>query len=190
MIFLRESYAPAILARKAARLRQSTGNPKLKSKLDSGLTPKDLFFFSIIRPTKMLTRSPIVFMISLYNAITYAYIYIMFTTFTPVFEKQYGWSTGIVGLSFLGMGLGSISGQFGFTYFGNRTMRKHLERGDAKPEHRLNVAIFGAFFIPVGLFVYGWTAEARVHWIVPQLGTAAIGFGMLTTFVSFSHCWS
>jgi hypothetical protein len=68
---MRESYAPAILERKAKRLRKSTGNPNLKSKLDSGLTAKDLFIFSIVRPSKMILFSPTVFFLSLYVAVTY-----------------------------------------------------------------------------------------------------------------------
>jgi hypothetical protein len=71
MIFMRESYAPAILERKAKRLRKSTGNPNLRSKLDSGLTAKDLFLFSIVRPSKMILFSPTVFFLSLYVAVTY-----------------------------------------------------------------------------------------------------------------------
>ena len=59
LILMRETYAPVILERKTARLRKETGNPKLVSKLDSGLSPKDLFLFSIIRPTKMLFCSTI-----------------------------------------------------------------------------------------------------------------------------------
>ena len=97
-----ETSGPIILERKAKRLRAETGNDKLVSKLDSGLIPSELFKFSIVRPVKMLFRSTICFAISLYIAITYAYLYILFTTFTAVFKNQYGWRGGIVGLSFLG----------------------------------------------------------------------------------------
>jgi hypothetical protein len=68
-ILMRETYAPTILARKAERLRKETGNPNLRSKLDSGLRPRELFWFSIVRPTKMLFLSPICFLISLYLAV-------------------------------------------------------------------------------------------------------------------------
>jgi len=29
--------------------------------------------------------------------------------------------------------------------------------------------------------LYGWTAAYRVHWIVPIIGTAVIGFSMMLT---------
>jgi hypothetical protein len=102
LILMSETSATVILERKAKRLRAETGNDKLVSKLDIGLTPTELFKRSIVRPTKMLFCSTICFSISLYVAITYAYLYILFTTFTVVFRDQYGWRGGIVGLSFLG----------------------------------------------------------------------------------------
>ncbi|ORY12018.1 major facilitator superfamily domain-containing protein [Clohesyomyces aquaticus] len=183
MILMNETSAPIILERKAKRLRKETGNPKLVSKLDSGLTPKELFLFSIVRPTKMLTRSLICFLMSLYVAITYAYLYILFTTFTVVFETQYGWRRGIVGLSFLGLGIGSLIGQSVFTHFGNKTAEKHLARGDFKPEHRLYIMCAGGFFLPIGLFWYGWAVQAQTHYMVPIVGTGFIGFGLLMTFM-------
>lgn len=55
---LKETYAPVILEKRAARLRKETGNPALRSKFDTGLTPKALFKRAIIRPTIMLCKSP------------------------------------------------------------------------------------------------------------------------------------
>jgi hypothetical protein len=99
---MRETSGTIILARKAKRLRAETGNGKLVSKLNSGLTPSELFRFSIFRPVKMFFCSPICFLISIYIAVIYTYMYILFTTFTAVFTNTYGWKGGIVGLSFMG----------------------------------------------------------------------------------------
>ena len=40
-----------------------------------------------------------------------------------------------------------------------------------------------ALLMPVGLFLYGWTAEKHVHWIAPIIGTAIVGLGLLATFM-------
>jgi hypothetical protein len=99
---MRETSGTIILERKAKRLRAETGNDKLVSKLHSGLTPSELFRFSIVRPVRMFFLSPICFLICIYVAITYSYLYILFTTFTAVFSNQYGWKGGVLGLSFIG----------------------------------------------------------------------------------------
>jgi MFS family permease len=178
-----ETSASILLQRKTNKLRRETGNPKLKSKLDSGLATRELFIFSIVRPLRMLTLSPICLLISLYVAITAAYLYILFTTFTAVFETQYHWHSDVVGLVFLGLGLGSLMGQIVFTYYGNRTAAKHIARGDFKPEHRLYIMCVGGFFIPIGLFWYGWSVQAQTHFMVPIIGTSFIGFGLLMIFM-------
>lgn len=36
--------------------------------------------------------------------------------------------------------------------------------------------------IPAGLFIYGWSAERQVHWIVPNLGTCIFAIGLIVCF--------
>lgn len=52
--------------------------------------------------------------------------------------------------------------------------------------YRLESLIFGSIAIPIGLFIYGWTAEYHVHSAVPIVGTAFVGFGVMFTFVRIS----
>ncbi|KAF2429754.1 MFS general substrate transporter [Tothia fuscella] len=183
IFLLKETYAPTLLKQKASRLRKSTGNPLLHSKLDTGLSTRDLFILSIVRPSKMLTLSPIVFLMSLYVALVYAYLYILFTTVSFVFERQYHFQKNLVGLSFVGLGMGQFLGQFGYTWYANRSYKKHVERGDFRPEHRLESMIPGAFLVPVGLFWYGWSVQADVHWICPMFAMGVFGAGLLVIFM-------
>jgi hypothetical protein len=186
-ISLRESYAYVILDRKAKRLRKETGNQNLRSVLDTERSLRELFTFSIVRPTKMLLLSPIVFLLSLYVVIIYGYLYLIFTTLTEVFEDQYGFTQVSVGLAYPGIGVDSI---IGLAILGTTSDRllKYLtikNGGVSKPEYRLRPLFLGAWFIPLALFWYGWTAEKKDPWIPPILGTACLGVGMLISFVSF-----
>lgn len=181
---IRESYAPTLLARKTKKLQKETGNMDLRSALDTGRSPRDLFMFSIVRPTKMLFFSPIVFLLSLYVAVIYGYLYLLFTTISGVFEGQYGFSQGSVGLSYLGIGVGSMLGLVVLGLTSDRTLKRLSEKnGVKKPEYRLPAMIPGSFFVPASLFMYGWTAYYKVHWIVPIIGTSFLGIGMLISFV-------
>lgn len=60
-----ETYAPTLLAAKTKRLQKETGNMQLRSKFDTGESAKSIFRRAIVRPTKMLCLSPIVFLLSL-----------------------------------------------------------------------------------------------------------------------------
>ncbi|EFE39468.1 MFS multidrug transporter, putative [Trichophyton verrucosum HKI 0517] len=187
-IWLNESYHPAILARKTKRLIKKTGNTNLRSALDSGQKPKDLFFQSIVRPTKMLFLSPIVFLLSLYAAVVYGYLYLLFTTISGVFIGKYHFSQGTVGLSFLGIGIGCLLGLGVLGTTSDRLLKSLAARngGVMKPEYRLPPLIPGSLFIPVGLFWYGWSSEKGVHYVIPIIGTAFVGIGMIFTFMTIS----
>jgi hypothetical protein len=42
----------------------------------------------------------------------------------------------------------------------------------------------GTVCLPVGLFITGWTARANIHWIVPDIGIAFVGAGVILNFQS------
>ncbi|KAL8358770.1 hypothetical protein RB598_003151 [Gaeumannomyces tritici] len=186
ILVLRETYAPVLLQRKTQKLRAETGNANLRSKLDIGLSPRDYFSRSIVRPLKMLAFSPVCQIFSIYIAIVYGYLYLMFTSITPVFEQYYGFTTSNVGLVFLGMGVGSMLGLLYYSLTSDGYSRK-MAAADGqgmKPEYRLKLLPLGALILPAGFFLYGWTAEYRVHWIVPILGHVLIGIANLIIFMS------
>jgi MFS family permease len=166
-------------------LRKETGNKALRSAQQSSKPARELFLTAIIRPTKMLFLSPIVFGLSLYVAIGYGYLYLIFTTMTEVFEGQYGISRGNVGLTYLGVGVGNISGLIAFGFISDTLMKKMAKRngGEMKPEYRLPPLIPGGLLMPIGLFWYGWSAQYKAHWIVPITGTVFLGMGMITMFM-------
>ncbi|PGH00723.1 hypothetical protein AJ80_09135 [Polytolypa hystricis UAMH7299] len=186
-IFMRESYHPVLLARKAERLRKETGNPNLRSVLEIDKSAKGLLIRSIIRPTRILFMSPIAFLLSIYIAIAYGYLYILYTTVPTLFRDTYNFSVGTVGVSYLGMGIGALLGA-AFTGITSDRLLHRLSRksGVMKPEYRLPPMFVGAFCIPIGLFWYGWSAEKEAHYMVPIVGSMWISFGIFTAFITIA----
>ena len=182
-IVMHETYEPVLLERRAARLRKETNNPNLYSKLRSTKTPREYFHASIVRPTKMLFLSPIVAALSIFIAIAYGYLYLLFTSLTRVFEGRYHFSQGNVGLSYLGIGVGAL---IGIVIFGGASdaILKHMSaKGEMKPEYRLPPLIPGSLAIPIGLFIYGWATDKYWHWIVAEVGLMFVGIGLLAAFL-------
>ena len=55
-------------------------------------------------------------------------------------------------------------------------LRRQQRRHDSsKPEARFPPTLVGAIGMPIGLLIYGWTTQYRLHWIVPLIGTAVVG---------------
>ena len=149
---------------------------------------------------KLLVFSPIVLALSTYMAVVYGYLYLLFTTITEVYEGQYHFSQGTVGLTYLGIGVGSMLGVIIFGIASDKILKAKSKTGEMKAEYRLPPMIPGSFLIPIGcefllqlcqlsltyvpiVFVYGWTADKHTFWLVPILGTSLVGFGLLATFM-------
>lgn len=186
LLLMHESYAYTLLDRKTKRLRKQTGNQALRSTLHSDKEPKELIKNAIVRPVKLLVLSPIVLLLSLYMAMMYGYQYLMFTTFPRVFQGHYGFSDSNIGLVYLGMGIGFLIPLIISGMYSDRLVRYLTQKygGSPKPEYRLPFLAIGAILAPIGLFLYGWTAEEKVHWIVPIIGTAIVGAASLLVIVS------
>ncbi|KAJ5937996.1 hypothetical protein N7454_004338 [Penicillium verhagenii] len=184
--FVPETHGPTLLERKAARLRKETGNMEYRSRLDDGIPPKQRFLQSLVRPTTMLLFSPIVSSMCIYIAVLYGLLYILFTTFTEVFEGQYGFSSGASGLSFLGSGVGMLLGLLYAGTLSDRKIKQKIARKEQpQPEDRLPwyIALPGSLSIPAGLFIYGWATDKHVPWIVAEIGNAVTGYGMILTLM-------
>lgn len=84
----------------------------------------------------MLIRSPIVTGLSLYLALIYGYLYLLFTTFSTVFTEQYGFDIDVLGLAFLGVAIGCIFALFVLSWLSD-WLQNHLTKkyGESKPEY-------------------------------------------------------
>lgn len=187
LFVLRETYAPVLLENKARRLRKETGNELYQSRLKKEGTARDLFLQAIIRPTRMFIFSPIVMAICIYIAVIYGLLYILFTTFTFVYKDTYGFNAVGAGLSFTAGGVGNILGLAYVGFLSDHMIKRRKARGlEYQPEQRLHLIITvpSALTLGLGLICYGWTADQKVHWIAPMIGTGIMGFGMIGIFMS------
>lgn len=183
---MKETYAPVLLERKAAKLRKETGNPELRSRYSDNRDFKKQFQFAIIRPLKLLFTVPIITLTSLYVAIEYGILYLLITTFSFVYSEEYGFSEGNVGLSFLPSGLGMMIGVMTFGQLTDRMVKRRQAKGKAhRPEIRLSpyLTLPSGLVLPIGLFIYGWATDKHVHWIVPMIGVVIFTCGLMGVMV-------
>lgn len=102
----------------------------------------------------------------------------------------------MMGVAFLGLGLGSFIGVAIFSATSDKSAKKQAAEADAeaeaigatkkgiKPEYRLSPLPFAVLCMAFGLLAYGWTAYYRIHWIVPIIGTVFIGIGQLVLYLA------
>ena len=122
----------------------------------------------------------------MYVAVLYGILYLLFATYSFIFREVYGVSTSAAGLVFTAGGIGTLLGLFYVGNFSDRTLKNRAAAGKRiTPEDRLPpiITVPGSLAFPIGLFVYGWSVEAHLHWIIPQIGTAITGFGSILIFI-------
>ena len=196
LFFLQETFSPILLSRKAAKLRKETGNMSLHTEFDhADRSFGALMRKSLIRPFKLLTTQPIVQVLALYMAFIYGLLYLVLSTFPVLWERVYHESIAIGSLNYISLGLGFFIGAQGAARLNDRIYRylKKKNGNVGRPEFRAPLLLPGSLLIPIGLFIYGWSAQHHVHWIVPNIGTALlaagsiIGFQMIQSYIVDSY---
>ncbi|CAL1696592.1 unnamed protein product [Somion occarium] len=182
---LRETYAPVIQRRMGKKSMKTSSDPEKFQVAHANEAVGEKIWLNLSRAVILLFGSFICFILSLYNSLMYGVYYLMFTTFPPLFLETYHFSVGVSGLAYLGLGIGFFIASGIGAYLGNIIYKRLSDKngGVGKPEMRMPVLILGSFFVPIGLFWYGWSAQAKLHWIMPIIGTAIFGFGFMTTFI-------
>ena len=189
-----ETYAPVLLRKRALDLSSRTGKVYV-STLDAGKAKPSVgqtFKTALGRPWVFLFREPIVFIMTIYMAIIYGTLYMMFAAFPIVYQEQRGWSQGIGGLAFIGVAVGFFAGVCYVIPDNDRFSRvedKALANGAiaAPPEARLPPALVGSVLLPLGLFWFAWTNFPSIHWIVSIIAGIPFGAGMLLVFLSIMN---
>ncbi|EJD05266.1 MFS transporter [Fomitiporia mediterranea MF3/22] len=185
VIFVPETYEPAILKNKARRLRKHH-NSDIYAPLE--LEHKGLFhaiFFSCYKPFELLLFDRMALLLDLWTALVLGILYLAFQAFPIIFGEKHGFNLQMVGCSFLGIGIGMLLGTLSQPYWNSIYKRETLKHdGHPPPEMRLIVGMPGGILVSVGLFWIAFTTFRGVHWIVPMLGSIPFGTGIVFVFTA------
>ncbi|KAM0172632.1 hypothetical protein ACHAPC_010693 [Botrytis cinerea] len=176
-----ETYAPTILARRAKKMREQTGEQEHVTEQDLDLRPfAERLRIFLIRPFQLLFGELIVFLISLYMSVLYGLLYMFFVAFPIVYQEGKGYSAGTTGLMFIPLALGVIASALCAPIV-NRNYMTQVRKYNGHPpaEVRLIPMMCSCWFIPIGLFIFAWTSYPHLHWIGPAIGGFPVGFGFI-----------
>jgi hypothetical protein len=197
LIFTPETHEPTLLHQKALATRRITGIEAYKSNSEIIRASKSLsnaLIHSMYRPFQLLALEPMCLLLCIYSAVLLGVLYLFFGAFVLIFRTNHDFNLWQTGLSFVGIGLGTV-----LATFTNPIWHKNYDRlvrnleADAKrngeekvpkpePEFRLPPAIFGAVAVTVSMFWFGWTTYRSIHWIVPMIATVVFGGGYVHSF--------
>jgi len=114
LFFLAETFAPAILAKKAKIVRKSMQSIQpdiiVRTEYETGDRFSKILRKRLILPFIMMFTHPATQAPSIYRAYLYGVMYLMLSTFPMVFEEVYDMSVGIASLNYLSLCLGFMIG--------------------------------------------------------------------------------
>ncbi|KAG9692822.1 MFS general substrate transporter, partial [Aureobasidium melanogenum] len=164
---LPETYPETILLRRAQRLRKLT----------------DLVVEALWRPLQLIALDPAIAYADIYIALCYAIFYSFFEVFPLVYIDRYGFNVGQMGLVFLSIAVGvviAIAAYYAYLYY--IVEPEILAHGLGSPERRLIPALFSSFLVAIGLFIFAWTGNGHIHWIVSCIGIVINIIGVFILF--------
>ncbi|ODV59892.1 MFS transporter [Ascoidea rubescens DSM 1968] len=186
LLFFRETYSPVLLKKRAKKLRKITKNPNLKTIHDiaDGETVFGRFYLNITRPIKLLIFNPMVIGLGSFMALLYGLMYLLIGAFPLVWSVRYGFRIEIAGLMYITLGIGYLIGIAFWTPLTGSAYRKLVKQnnGIPKPEFRLKYLYLSGVIAPSALLVFGWSAEEKVHWMVPSISAGVFAFAVIDMF--------
>ena len=176
---------PVLLRNKARRLRKDTSDDRWIAPIEkSNKSIAKTVGLALLRPFQLLMWEMMCLSLDVYSAVILGVLYLFFGAFPLVFENNHGFNTWETGLSFMGLFVGMVAAAASSSVWHKirlRLISKRAEEtgvaGMSEPEYRLPSAMAGAVLVPIGLFWFGWTTYASVHWIVPIIGSAIFAAG-------------
>lgn len=144
---------------------------------------RDIAAASFYRPFQLCFTQPILLFTNAYLGLIYALLFTWFEAFPIVFGDIYHFNLGDNGLAYLCIMVGALVIMVPYCIWLYLVQEKQFDgKGDIAPENRLPPAILGSLFIPICMFMFGWTSRESIHWIVPMIGASFFPMGAVLLF--------
>lgn len=187
ILFFPETRGGVCLQKRAKLLRNATGDKRYRAAMDMEVpNVKEMLHESSVKAVHMLVTEPVVFMFGLWIAFAWFVTFLFLSVIPITFETKHGWNEGVAGLPYISLCIG-VTLAFGCNFLQIRkydNLRAALGGANVPPEARLYGAMWGAAFLPIGLFIYSFTQYGFVTWAAPAIALAPIAFGIFFIFES------
>lgn len=184
---LKETRHDVILAKRASKLRKSTGQQIYAQSEIGRPSILTLIKLSAYRPVKMLLTEPVVTFFTLWVSFAWGILFLFFSSVVQTFQSAYGFGilqTGLIQLAIsVGAVIGTLANPIQDKLYLQSAPRNKERPGKPIPEARLYFAVPGSLLFTAGLFWYGWTCRSDIHWIVPTCGVACVGVGIYSIYL-------
>jgi MFS family permease len=68
--------------------------------------------------------------------------------------------------------------------FQDQYFKSKEKANKSKPENRIPPMLLGTLLIPCGIVAFGWSVQYRLHWFVPMIWSAIVGYGYVSIAIA------
>ncbi|KAN0085674.1 Drug:H+ antiporter-1 family protein [Tylopilus felleus] len=180
VLVMSETRSSIILIQIARCQRKVTGNSIYKAKAEIDQESLwNLIKTSCTRPLYFLVTEPIVQSFSIWCGFTWGVVYCLLEAITPMFQTIYGFNVQQAGYVYITSSIGAAVGFFANLYQ-DELYRRHFNR--KQQEARLYLVCVAALCLPIGMFIFAWTASPSTHWMAPIVGLSVFMSGVMVIF--------
>ncbi|GME32253.1 Major facilitator superfamily [Neofusicoccum parvum] len=189
LLFFKETRGGVTLHKRAKQLRSATGDQRYKAQMDlEAKNLKQMLNASSVKAVKMLSTEPVVFAFGLWIAFAWFLTFLFLSVIPITFQEKRGWNEGVSGLPYISLCVGTtIAFGLNFLQISKYERLTREKNGNVEPEARLYGALWGAIWLPIGLFIYSFTQYGYLTWVGPVIALALIAIGI---FFIFESCYS
>ncbi|KAK3376670.1 polyamine transporter 3 [Lasiosphaeria ovina] len=190
MVLAKETYAPVILQKRAAKKRKEENDERWWCRYDEKRSTLDLLKVNMSRPFVLAVTEPILICFNVWITVIYSILYLCFVAYPIVFVEHRGWAPGISGLAFIGIGIGTMLAIVLEPVWRRmiNSNEKDPETGKVFPEAMGAVMSIGGILVPVGQLVFSWTClPTSIHWAIPIAFGIPFGMGNTLVFIYSSN---
>ena len=207
LLFLPETFAPILLSWRAKLLRELTGCQRFQGEMETQKTFLERLKLNALRALHMVTREPIVALLGGWLVIEYLVVFGFLHGFKYIFEKTYGFSTGIAGTAgyvalAVGVTLWTCLVPLYYKLYRRKVAKLHEQVTGEKspnhaiissqipgtdlpdPEYRLWMALLAAPALPISLFWLGWTNYKFISPWSSIIAVVLLGFSWAGIYVT------
>ncbi|KAF4540624.1 Lactonohydrolase [Lasiodiplodia theobromae] len=136
------------------------------------------------RPFVMLGTQPIIQTVALLMGFLFGLNQLTIATFETLWEERYGMPPRKASLNYAfiaaGLTFGSqVGGRINDKIYA-RLKRRNNQTG--RPEFRAPLMLAVALLLPVGQLLYGWSAQFRLYFLLPNLGVTLFSTGIIVGY--------
>ncbi|KAJ5600948.1 hypothetical protein N7450_002015 [Penicillium hetheringtonii] len=191
LIMSRETYPPVLLSRKKRWYMKNSESKKEASEIickspfeDDQEDLADRYRRTLFRSLYFLGTQPIAQVLACYYGYLYGIIYLLLSNFSDLWTDQYRMKLSTGTLNYIAPCVGYLAGAIICAFLTDIVYCRQIARngGEKRPEFRLPMMVPASLLVPIGLFWYGWSAEYKTHWIVPDIGIALPLMGATIVF--------